>query len=90
MKRIILNGRRMITREVTHAYLKRKFCFPDYYGRNLDALWDLLSTTAKDTEIVIVNASEITEHLGRYGQSLLRVFDDLNVEARHVRVTYLN
>jgi ribonuclease inhibitor len=90
MKRIILNGKRMITREVAHAYLKRKFCFPDYYGRNLDALWDLLSTTGNDTEIVIVNASEIIEHLGQYGQSLLRVFDDLGEEARHVRVTYLN
>ena len=90
MKRIILNGKRMISREVAHAYLKRKFCFPEYYGRNLDALWDLLSTTAKDTEIVIVNASHIRENLGKYGNSLLRVFDDLSEEARHVKVTYLN
>ena len=90
MKRIILNGKRMISREVAHAYLKRKFCFPDYYGRNLDALWDLLSTTKTDTEIVLVHASQITEHLGQYGYSLLRVFDDLDEEARHVRVTYMN
>ncbi len=90
MNRIILNGKRMITKEVTHAYLKRKFCFPDYYCRNLDALWDLLSTIKKDTEIIIVNASSVRESLGKYGQSLLRVFDDLNEESRHVRVTYLN
>lgn len=90
MKRIILNGKRMISREVAHAYLKRKFRFPDHYGRNLDALFDLLSTTAKDTEIVLVNASEITRHLGQYGQSLLRVFDDLNEETRHIKITYMN
>jgi len=90
MNRIILNGKRMITREVTHAYLKRKFSFPDYYGRNLDALWDLLSTTAKETEIVVVNANCIPEKLGKYGVSLLRVFEDLNEESRRVKVTFLN
>ncbi|MFH5836838.1 barstar family protein [Proteiniclasticum sp. C24MP] len=90
MKRIILNGKRMITKEVAHAYLKRKFSFPDYYGRNLDALWDLLSTTVKETEIVLVNAKCVPENLGRYGASLLQVFDDLNEENRRVKVIYLN
>lgn len=90
MNRIILNGKRMITREVTHAYLKRKFSFSDYYGRNLDALWDLLSTRAKETEIVIVNAHCIRENLGHYGTSLLKVFEDLQKENRRVNVIYLN
>jgi len=90
MNRIILNGKRMITREVTHAYLKRKFSFPDYYGRNLDALWDLLSTTAKETEIVLVNAHFIPEKLGKYGVSLLKVFEELNEESRRVKVIFLN
>ena len=90
MERIILNGKRMITKEVTHAYLKRKFSFPDYYGRNLDALWDLLSTRAKETEIVIVHAHCIRENLGQYGISLLRVFEDLQEENRRVHVIYLN
>lgn len=90
MKRIILNGKRMITREVTHAYLKRKFSFPDYYGRNLDALWDLLSTITKETEIVVVNAKCIPEKLGIYGVSLLKVFEDLDEESRRVKVTFLN
>lgn len=89
MKRIILNGKRMITREVTHAYLKRKFSFPDYYGRNLDALWDLLSTTAKETEIVFVHAKRVPENLGPYGVSLLKVFEDLEAENRRVKVIHL-
>ncbi len=90
MNRIILNGKRMITKEVTHAYLKRKFSLPDYYGRNLDALWDLLSTTVKETEIVLVNAECIAENLGKYGHSLLQVFEDLREENRRISVTYQN
>lgn len=90
MKRIILNGKRMITKEVAHAYLKRKFSFPDYYGRNLDALWDLLSTTARETEIVFVNAHCAAESLGQYGIALLKVFEDLSSENSRIKVTYLN
>ena len=90
MNRIILNGKRMITREVTHAYLKRKFDFPDYYGRNLDALWDLLSVWDKELLIVIINKAEIIENLNSYGNSLLKLFSELDDENRNISVRYEN
>jgi len=90
MDKVILNGKRMITRERTHAYLKRKFDFPEYYGRNLDALWDLLSTWDREMEIVIVNHKAVTENLDGYGVSLLKLFRELDEENRHIHVTYQN
>lgn len=90
MDKVILNGKRMITRERTHAYLKRKFDFPEYYGRNLDALWDLLSTCDREMEIVIVNHKAVTENLDGYGVSLLKLFRELDEENRHIHVTYQN
>lgn len=86
MKRVHLNGRRMISREVTHAYLKRKFSFPDYYGKNLDALWDLLTTLGKDTEIVITHKDKILESLGSYGEALLALFLELPEETSRIKV----
>ena len=44
MKEIELNGAKMVDKETTHEYLKEKLSLPDYYGANLDALWDCLST----------------------------------------------
>lgn len=90
MEKVILNGKRMITRERTHAYLKRKFDFPEYYGRNLDALWDLLSTRGTETEIVIVNKKAVIDNLDGYGASLLKLFRELDEESRHIHVTYQN
>lgn len=90
MDKVILNGKRMITRETTHAYLKRKFGFPEYYGRNLDALWDLLSSWDREMDIVIVNHKAVTENLDGYGVSLLKLFRELDEESRHIHVTYQN
>ncbi len=41
--KIILDGHYMSARDEMHSYLKEKFQLPDYYGRNLDALYDCLS-----------------------------------------------
>ncbi len=39
MRKIIIDGRDFENIEVLHDDLKDKLDFPDYYGRNLDALW---------------------------------------------------
>ncbi|SFN63139.1 barstar family protein [Proteiniclasticum ruminis] len=86
MKKVHLNGKRMISKEVTHAYLKRKFNFPDYYGKNLDALWDLLTTLGKDTDIIILHKDCILENLGSYGEALLALFLELPEESDRIKV----
>lgn len=37
-----------------HAFLKTRLAFPDYYGANLDALYDLLTEPGSDETNVIV------------------------------------
>ena len=55
MIEIKLNGSKMKDRETAHLYIKRKLSLPDYYGKNLDALWDLLSTDTSPKKIIIKN-----------------------------------
>lgn len=40
-----------------HDYLKRELNFPDYYGKNLDALYDCLCEIECDIELI--NADEV-------------------------------
>lgn len=77
MKIILLNGKRMINKKETHLYIKRKLELPDYYGKNLDALWDLLTIMSDPINIIILNGEYITENLGEYGNSLISVFEDV-------------
>lgn len=54
---ILLDANRMTIREEAHRYLAEQLGLPDYYGRNLDALYDCL-TDLEDTEIMIANHEE--------------------------------
>lgn len=55
---IRLDGRDFQTREAAHDKLSELFQFPDYYGRNLDALWDLL-TERKNLHLIVTHTKEI-------------------------------
>ena len=40
---VILEGSRMIDRVAVHNHLAERLQLPSYYGRNLDALYDVLT-----------------------------------------------
>ena len=44
MKRALIDGRECRDKQTLHRQLKDQLAFPDYYGNNLDALYDILST----------------------------------------------
>lgn len=44
-----------------HNYLMEALALPDYYGKNLDALYDCL--TEMECEIELINADEVDEDI---------------------------
>jgi ribonuclease inhibitor len=87
--RIELDCALMTGRAETHEYLKQQLQFPDYYGRNLDALYDLLTSFCKPLTIVLRNLDMIEGNLGGYGSALLATIreaaeDNPNVELSEI------
>ncbi len=74
--KIILDGKRMTSKEEAHAYLKEAFGFPEYYGGNLDALHDCL-TEMGEMKVEFQHTDEMKTALGKYGENLLRVFHEV-------------
>lgn len=69
---VILDARKLGEKEQAHQYLKTVFSFPDYYGCNLDALYDCLS----EREYSCVRLTHVQE-AGPYLDKVLSVFEDL-------------
>lgn len=69
MKQIHLDGNFLSDIVQAHEYLKELLELPEYYGKNLDALYDCL-TDLEDVEITISSPVED----GAIFQKILRVF----------------
>ncbi len=80
MKLITLDGTRMTTIQYAHEELARALHLPSYYGRNLDALWNFLSTTQEELDITLIHPTQMLNALDAYGASMLRVFFDASSE----------
>lgn len=55
MKEITLDGKYLQRTEAGHLYLMQMLDFSEYYGKNMDALYDLLTEIAEPVAIRIEN-----------------------------------
>ncbi len=53
MQEVYLNGRDYENPEELHEFLAKELEFPEYYGGNLSALYDMLTELSDDTRIVV-------------------------------------
>lgn len=74
--RVELDGRELTDRATAHTYLAQQLNFPDYYGRNLDALYDLLTEHSGPLEIVLFHVEDMKKQLGIYGNTLLHTLQE--------------
>lgn len=72
----ILYGSRMLSREAAHLHIAETFLFPDWYGHNLDALFDLLTAWPEPAVIRLLEEEQMDDALGTYARALRRVFAD--------------
>ena len=83
MKQITLDGNILADIAQVHDYIKEMLDFPEYYGKNLDALFDCL-TDLDNVEITITAPEED----GAIFQKVLRVFKAANRENDGLKVNF--
>ena len=76
-----LDGQQLHDRSAAHAYLQETLGFPDWYGRNLDALSDMLTAFGAPTMIFLTDADAIDP-------AIAKVFADAMEENPQLTVVF--
>ena len=71
MKEYLIDCEKLCERRAAHKYLAKTLEFPDYYGKNLDALFDCL--TEKEACTIRFQGAAELYHTGGYGAKILEV-----------------
>lgn len=58
-----------------HERIRIAFNFPEWYGANLDALWDLLRSDCNAEEVVIRNTDTMSDELKEYIKKVYEIFE---------------
>ena len=80
MKIILLDGEKIKSKSDVHAAFAEALSFPEYYGNNLDALHDMLTEGKDEIGVICVNVGALSENLGKWWKSLLRLLHDVSDE----------
>ena len=78
--RFVLDGSSVGSREVLHRTLAAGLRLPDWYGGNLDALHDCLTSLPAPVELEIHGSDSLARALGCYTARLRRVLRDSAAE----------
>jgi ribonuclease inhibitor len=74
MRQIEIDGNAIFTSPDLHKALAEALSFPEYYGSNLDALYDCLTEIDQDTLLILNNWHHIEFHLKDYSGKAVYVF----------------
>ena len=81
--KITLDGAKMTSRAAAHEHIAAEMAFPEWYGKNLDALWDMLAASG-EMEIELINAPAMLNGMDSYACRMLSVFYEADKENENV------
>lgn len=77
MTEIILDGKKIENESEFHSVMSDLLNFGPYYGRNLDALWDRLSTDVeRPVKIIWLNSDLSRNNLGYSFDQIIKIFSE--------------
>jgi len=88
-KKVKLVGKSIHSLDEFYDEIGKKLCLPDYFGRNLDALWDTLTTDVKGPVELAWEDSEISKKaMGKDFEKVAALLREVEKEREDFKVTF--
>ena len=79
-----MEEKKIITLDVTgckylgeiHQRIKKAFNFPDFYGENWDAFWDLLRSECDADKVIVVGGDSVSKELRASVQTMKGILEE--------------
>ena len=88
MKEVNLRGGELCSMAEIHRAFAETLRFPDWYGGNLDALYDLLTAEQEEVRIVLWEEELLRDALGARYRALRRVLTDSAEENDRISLVF--
>ncbi len=88
-RKVKLKGKAIQSLDEFYSEIARKLRLPDHFGRNLDALWDVLTTDVKGpVELVWEDSEGSKKPMGKDFEKLAVLLRDVEKEREDFKVTF--
>ena len=85
MKRVVIDLTHINTPRGMHAYMAYIMNFPSYYGRNLDALYDMLTEISEPTQLIIRRPAQLPDEMKALFPRFSLVLHDAQTENENLQ-----
>ncbi len=77
------------TKEELHEQIRNTLPCPSYYGNNLDALYDVMTSQSEGWEIDFVNVFHMEQVLPRYLGALEELCSEAQEENEYLKINFI-
>jgi len=89
-KKVRLAGKSIRSLDEFYGEIAKKLRFPEHFGRNLDALWDVLTTDIKGPLELAWKDSELSKKsMGKDFEKVAALLRDVGKEREDFKVSFL-
>jgi len=88
-KKVRLQGKAIRSLDEFYDEIARKLHFPDHFGRNLDALWDVLTTDVKGPVNLVWEGADVSKKsIGKDFEKVVALLRDVEKEREDFKISF--
>lgn len=86
MTEILIDGSIITTKDQLHSLFAEQLRFPEWYGNNLDALYDCLTDIREETLVKIYRFGSLRDNLGSYADKVKKVLRNAEADNKFIHL----